>query len=342
MQRTMLISLLLIAALILGCAKTIECNSPMKIVRDRCCIDANNNEICDIDEGKYAVEKTNKSTIQENITKPTANVTPNKTTAPPVVQQTKQMNTEVEAIKTGKIFAEKWQAKQYAIMYSLFTPELKEKKTLTEFTTIMELEPLYRRLTKVDFKGVKMTDEDSAELMITIHTNIQDIDMPGATLEFIDNSWRVNMFNDVFELSAYDAACSGYRNNNDYTVYDCANDFAKKTKNASYCDKSRCHYVECLKALNQPASTKQQVKQCELCPPVGKTVNECVLDLAIKQDSLLACDYISEESYSDKYCICYGGFAKSKKTVGYCNIIQNPDYKELCITGYNGEYCYLH
>jgi len=342
MRHIIIISMLILAAIILGCTEnTVECTPPNKIVRENCCIDTNNNNICDMDEAKLAETKTNdtKQPVVENnktITAPAINKTEEKKVTPTTTAQT---NTLEEATKTGKLFAEKWQAKQYTLMYAMFTPQVKEKKTLTEFTTIMQLDTLYKRITKVDFNGVKMVDDNTAELNILFHTTIQDITVTGASLEYMDGAWKVNAFVDVFDLPTFDAACTGYKNDKDYTEADCALDYAKKLKDASYCEQSKCHYLECLKALSQPTGTKQQFKQCELCTTYDKTTNQCILDLAIKQDSVSICDMINEDSYSDKYCVCYGGYAKSKGTIGYCNIIQNSDNRDLCIKAYNGEYC---
>jgi len=334
-MRRMCCVLVLICVLFLyGCAQrtTIECNAPLTVINERCCLDEDTDSVCDVDERPVAAKP------KQNATVPVVNETKEETPTPEKPVES-MLNTADEAEKTGKLFAEKWQMKQYSIMYAMFTPALKQKKTVDEFNTIMSLEPLYRRLTKVEFKGIKMLDEDSAELNIMIHTNIQDIDVPGATLEFMDGSWRISAFVDVFELSTYDAACSGYRNNNDYNMEDCAYDFAKKLRLADYCNLSGCHYAACLKAIGKPSGMTQEAEQCYLCQPVGKTTVECILDIAIKYDKIAACNVIKEDRYSDKYCKCYGGFAKAKGTIGYCNMIQDEGFKELCVKEYNGEYC---
>jgi hypothetical protein len=191
----------------------------------------------------------------------------------------------------------------------------------------------------VDFKGVTMIDDNVAEMEVIAYTNVQEISLPGARLEFMDGSWKVNTFVDVFELSLYDAACSGYRYNKQYRMSDCAFDLAKKVDDPSYCNISACHYLECLEAVGEPAGMTQEAEQCYHCQPVSKTINDCILDVAIKYDKVAACNIIEEDKYSDKYCKCYGGFAKHKGTQGYCNMITNPDYKDLCVKGYEGGYC---
>ncbi|MBU2561731.1 MAG: hypothetical protein KKD17_05520 [Nanoarchaeota archaeon] len=344
----MLLILLIPSALTYGCAPgstsiVLECTAPLIQKGDGCCMDADHNGICDIDErpAKKEENKTEEAPAQEETTDALEEQEAKETTEETKEEVTAegQKGTLESAEKTGKLFADNWQRKQYNVMYAFFTPSLKQKKTSTEFSTIMELEPLYKRVNKVDFNGVKMSDEDTAELDMTIHTNIQDIKIPGATLEFMGGEWKVKAFVDVFELEAYYAACSGYRYDNKYTMKDCAYDFAKKVKNSSYCNISGCHYTECLKAMGKTVNYMHEAEQCKICQPVGKTTNTCILDVAISRDKIAACNTISEDRYSDKYCVCYGGFAKAKNNVAYCNTIQDPDNKYLCEKAYKGEYC---
>lgn len=321
---------------LLGCETgptMIECTPPLLLDGKSCCMDADRNGVCDIKEATPAVEKTEE---------PATTLTPEETKTPEETSEEEPAPAEATlegAEEVGRMFAERWQLKQYNTMYVLFTPEVKALKTATEFTAIMELDPLYKRTDKVEFKGVERVDNDTAELKITYHTNVQDIELTPATVEFVYGEWKVNAFADVFSLDLYDAACSGYRQNKQYKTSDCAFDLAKKVGDAKYCDKSECRYVECLKSLGKPAGMTQEAEQCFNCQPVMKTTNECILDVAIKHDKIAACNVISEDHYSDKYCFCYGGFAKHKGTPAYCNTITDPDNKDLCLKGYEGEYC---
>jgi hypothetical protein len=223
-------------------------------------------------------------------------------------------------------------------MYAKFTDKLKGQKTADEFNAIMELDPFYHKIKDVIFKGVIMTGDDEAELTITAKTNVQEFDIPGARLLYNDG-WKVSAFVDVFELDLFDAACSGYRYSNSYTTEDCAFDLAKKVDDADYCDLSKCHYVECLEALGKPAGMNQEAEQCEMCVPPMKTVNTCILDVAIKHDKISACNVIEDTHYADRYCACYGRFAQHKGNSGYCNTISDPEYKDQCVKGYEGGYC---
>ena len=339
MKKIIIVLMLVIASFLIGCEPEpviLECKPPLIPKGDGCCLDADENGICDIDE-QPEIEEEEEKEEPEQVTEEEAE--PEEAEEAPEEEQLEPKNTKEEAEKIGKLFAERWQLKQYNTMYVLFTPGLKEKKTATEFTAIMELDPFYKKIDTVDFNGVTMLGDKKAELDITVHTNVQDIDIPGATLEFIEGEWKVNIFIDVFELSLYDAACSGYRYNKQYRMSDCAFDLAKKVKDATYCNISACHYVECLKALGKPAGMTQETEQCYFCQPVGKTINQCILDVAIKHDKISACNIMDDEKYNDKYCVCYGGFAKHKGTAGYCNMIDNPDYRDLCVKGYEGGYC---
>jgi hypothetical protein len=340
-MRGLAVAILVIFAALIGCSSSsdivLECKSPLIQKGEGCCMDADSSGVCDIDERPPA--KPKQETKEEPKAEPAEEAAQQ-----PVQEETEpqteelMLNTQAEAEKTAKLFVEKWQAKQYSIMYTLFAPELKAKKTATEFTAIMELDPFYKRLTKVELGGVKMMGDNTAELGIKAYNNVQTIDIPGASLIFSEGSWKVKAFVDVFELPAFEAACTGYRNNNHYTTEDCAYDFSKKTRQ-DFCNQSGCHYVACLDFLGKHSGMRQQAEQCYMCQPVGKTVNQCILDIAIKQDKIAACDVIKEDRYSDKYCVCYGGYAKAKNNIGYCNMIQNEDNKYLCEKAFRGEYC---
>lgn len=333
--------MLVVALFLIGCDAgepiMIECTPPLMLKGDSCCMDADQNGVCDIEEADPAEEKEEKEeAVPEEQPEAEAEKEEEEADEEPEIEVT---GTKEDAEEIGKQFAERLQLKQYNTMYTLFTPGLRQKKTATEFTAIMELDPFYKKIVTADFKGLTMLDNRTAELDIVAETNVQQITIPGARLELIDGSWKVNAFVDVFDLPLYNAACSGYRYNNQYKMSDCAFDLAKKVDDPQYCNISECHYVECLKALGEPAGMTQEAEQCYYCQPVGKTTNDCILNVAIKYDKISACNIIKEDKYSDKYCKCYGGFAKHKGTSAYCNTITNPGYKDLCTKGYEGGFC---
>ncbi len=334
MKMFVLLLSIVMCVLMLGCesqtAVMLECTSPLIQKGSGCCMDADRNGVCDIDEKKTEEHK-------EEVTAQTQNSTEEKIEVQ-TEQTTQQKGTIEDAEKTGRLFAEKWNSKQYSMMYAMLTSELKQKKSVEEFKTVMELEPLYKRLTEVSYAGIMMGD-DTADLNINALTNIQNITVPGVTLIFEEGSWRVSAFPEIFEMNAFDAACSGYRNDNKYTTEDCAYDFSKKMNDAANCNNSGCHYLECLKATGQQTGAEAQARKCYFCQPTGQTINDCILNTAIRLDKISVCNIIDEDNYSDRYCTCYGGFAKSKNNQALCNLIANPDYKDVCVKGFKGEYC---
>ncbi|MBW2972129.1 hypothetical protein KY359_03770, partial [Candidatus Woesearchaeota archaeon] len=347
-MRLMLVICLVLSILTIGCAPgstdiVLECTPPLIHKGDGCCMDADRNGVCDIDEKPAETEpeeeeqaqpeETEAAPAQEQPESAEEVAQPEETPAQPA------KNTKEEAESTAKLFVTSWQKKQYNVMYTFFVQSLKSRKTSTEFTAIMELDPFYKKIDKLDLNGVTILDDKTAEMDIVAHTNVQDISIPAARLKFTGGEWKVSAFVDVFELEAYYAACTGYRYNNQYDMEDCANDFARKVKNSSYCNLSGCHYTECLKFLGKTVTYVQEAEQCKMCQPVGKTINDCILDVAINRDKIAACNVIAEDRYNDKYCVCYGGFARHKGTSGYCNMIENEDNKYLCMKGYDGGYC---
>ncbi|MBW2964920.1 hypothetical protein KY363_05685 [Candidatus Woesearchaeota archaeon] len=343
-QAALLIAGLLIMTLY-GCGEStnivLECASPLIPHGDGCCLDADQNGKCDIDEKPAAKNESTPVAAENKTSTSTNNTAPANTTTSPEKEETTEslLNTKEEAEKTARMFVERWQLKQYNLMYALFTDNLKQKKTPSEFSAIMTLDPFYKKLTKVNLTGVSMQGNDRAEMKIVVENNVQTVDIPAAYLEFRDGQWKADAFEDIFGINTFDAACSGYKQSNQYTTADCAFDLARYTKNPSYCDSSECHYVECLKAIELPAGMHEEARQCFNCQPYGKTVVECILDVAIQHDNIEVCNVIAEGRYSDKYCECYGGFAKHKKNNGFCNIVQDSNYRELCLKGYEGQYC---
>lgn len=102
----------------MGCQQKIVCNKPYILVGNSCCLDKNNDEICDKDQQEE---------FQKN--------------EPAAVDQ-KQM-----ADTTALRFARAWEGREWSPMYNLFTDELKELKSEERFvraaTKITSREKLY-------------------------------------------------------------------------------------------------------------------------------------------------------------------------------------------------------
>lgn len=344
MKLSVLVIIGILIMTLYGCGENsslvMECASPLIPKGDGCCLDADRNGICDIDEKtpvKNETPVTAENNTESEVNKTETGKAVNK--EKPAQKTEALLNTQEEAEKTARMFTERWQLKQYNTMYALFTDSMKQKKTAAEFTAIMTLDPFYKKLTKINLTGVSVQGNGKAEMKIVVENNVQTVDIPAAYLEFKDGQWKVDVFEDVFGIDTFDAACSGYRYSNQYTTSDCAFDLAKQTKNPRYCDSSECHYVECLKAINLPAGMHEEARQCFNCQPYGKTIVQCVLDTAIKHGNIELCNVIEEGRYSDRYCQCYGGFAKHKKDSGLCSTIEDSTYNELCLKGYEGKYC---
>ncbi|MFH1063597.1 MAG: hypothetical protein V1729_00790 [Candidatus Woesearchaeota archaeon] len=345
-MKTTTITILIAASLILslmisGCGESttgivLECTPPLIQSGDSCCLDADQNGVCDSKEKIDTVDDNMVDAPDKDIEDTPAPIDAGSEEVETVQTSTGELKSAEEV---ANLFVKNWNSQAYNLMYPLLTDDLKAKKTTKEFKTIMELDPFYNRLKDIEMNGVIITGDDTAEMDIIAHTNIQNIKIPAAQLEFERGSWKVNIFADVFELNTYDAACSGYRYNKQYTMADCAFDYAKKMEDIGYCNLSECHYLECVKALGKTAGKTAEAEQCFQCQPTGKTTMQCILDIAIKYDDTKICDVISPLSYSNKYCTCYGGFAKTKNNGALCNVIADQEFKDLCLKGFGGGYC---
>lgn len=338
LQTTIVMMILALATVLAGCVTNttpiMECEPPLMYSGDRCCMDADANGICDVDEEEVTpiIVDENSDTREEDL------LEEEKVEVKDISTEGKKTKADAEAV--AQLFVDKWNYKSFNMMFSLFTPELKAKKNAREFQTVMELESIYKKIEKVDFKGSTVQDGDEeGEVTFIAHTNVQEIKLPAVKLVYVDGSWRISAFADIFELDTFDAACSAYSDEAGYTIEECAKDFAVKMQDDSYCEDSGCFYIECMKGTGNTITLANQIKECELCPELHASQAECVLDLAIEKDKIAVCNELDDRKYSDKYCTCFGGFAAHKNNVGFCNMIQDPGWKDLCVKKFNGEYC---
>lgn len=355
---------ILVFFLILGCAKD-SCVEPFVRIGDMCCHDANNNGICDIEEvadqepginGSVSYPETgleNKSDtasseekkvpgsahLPEDTVLDGSEPEPDPEPEPGIIEPEPQVlsPSREDAEKTVNLFAQSWQSKQYNMVYSLLTKKLKDLKSADEFRAIMELNPSHQRIEEVEVKDIDFVSEEEAEVTLEFWTTVKSYETEDTELIFEDSEWRIEGMPDVFYVDTYGAACGGFTK--DFNKEECAKDLAIKVDDPGYCVRSGCHYSECIIGTKGSMSKQERVTACNMCPPVSTTTKQCILDVALELDDISVCNEIPESSYSDRYCMCYGGFAKAKGSSGYCSMITDPDYKDLCIKGFEGGYC---
>ncbi|MFC1723462.1 hypothetical protein ACFL0V_04965 [Nanoarchaeota archaeon] len=236
------------------------------------------------------------------------------------------------ARELANLFATSWKSKQYSMMYSLFTDDLKNKKTIDEFNAVMKINPSFSRVSDVNIKKLDFQDTFGLlTLQVTTHVSSYDQELK----MIYKDAWKLEGFDELFLINTFSAACPYFK---EYNKATCANTLALQLKDHTYCERAACKYKTCIASTRGPLSNKEEVEFCNICPPVGKTTKECIVELAITKDKPEICNEIDEDYYNDRYCICWGSYARSKGNSGYCNMI-DPSYKDLCIKGFEGRFC---
>ena len=335
--KTLILAILAIF-LLFGCAKPDQCIAPFVHIGNICCQDNNNNSICDMEDA-IEEELESEETIPESETPPEeVEAKPEPVEEEPESEPTPEPVTasEGEAKKVVNLFAQSWKSKQYNMMYSFLTDKLKTIKTSAEFNAIMELNPSHQRITDVKVKELTFSG-NTGKITFEFWTPVSSYETTDSKVIFTGTDWKIDGMVDIFYVDTFGAACGGF--SKEYNKQKCAKDLSVKIKDTKYCERSKCYYTECIETIKKTLTKKEQVLACNLCPPVGKTNKECILDVAIDAGDVNICKEISESSYSDRYCKCWGGYARAKGSEGYCNMIENSEYKYLCQKGFQGKNC---
>ncbi len=326
--------LMFVSLFVIACSPS-SCMSPFTEIDGVCCLDEGHNNICDHEESAYysndiiANSSFNSSSITTDSEVGSTPVEINRTEDPipkPDLSQAK---------KVAELWAQAYQSKQYKIMYSYFSDNLKKRKSLKEFEAIMELNPSNSGIVSVKVISLKAVSDNKVKIEVKVATPIKDYMMP-ETYVVYDEGWKIEGMAEVFYVDTFGAACPFQK---EFNKERCAKELAIKLQDPEYCERSRCYYTECLEELRSSLNKKERVIACNLCPPVMTTTQECILNVAVELDDISVCDEIPERTYADRYCKCYGGYARAKGNSDYCKRISNPDYKDLCIEGFEGKRC---
>ncbi|HII71180.1 TPA: hypothetical protein HA265_00315 [Candidatus Woesearchaeota archaeon] len=345
-----LVFLILAFILLLGCAKQPSCADPLVMIDGLCCRDENSNGRCDMEEAadeRAALEEAQEAeAVQAGSSSPpepetvpsgTEQVTEEQEPLPEAGQKAAQAPSQQAARKAVDTFAQSWASKQYRMMYSFFTDDLKRVKTADEFVAIMELNPSFAKVEKAVIKGIDFKSDTLGDVELEVTTNVNSYMQTDTKVVYNGGEWKIDGFVEVFYIDTFGASCGGFVK--EFNKEACAKDLAIKLKDIQYCERSKCHYEECITTIKKTMTNKERVTRCNLCPPTMKNTMECIVDAAIAASDVKVCNEIPETRYSDRYCGCYGGFARAKNQVGYCNMIQDPDNKALCMKGFEGKYC---
>jgi len=183
-------SFLIFIIILVSCTNKPTCNKPYILVGNECCLDKDDNGICDKDETKDVSQKIE--------TKSQLNTTTEKS-----------IDKKELAEKTALRFARYWEKKDWENMYDLFIANLKALKSKERFVKIIirdyDLTSVSMRLDKVE-----LDNESVAFAYYTAETALAGIKTQAIQLEWNGKEWKVNAFATYFNTcDEFDKNCCG-------------------------------------------------------------------------------------------------------------------------------------
>lgn len=167
-MKSKLFILLVLIVFLVGCTtgqvtKQV-CNKPYILVDNDCCLDKDDNAICDSDE-------------KEDTKRP--------------------MNKEELAEKTASKFARVWEHRQWDVMYPVFISSLKKLKTKDEFVKIMDFKETESNIA-VRLDDVEIENDNVAYAYYSVSSTLVETKAPSMKLVWEDNEWKIDAFATYF------------------------------------------------------------------------------------------------------------------------------------------------
>lgn len=161
-----------------ACTPEVTCSSPYIKVGTSCCLDQNDNNICDKDEIKDTSQKIE------------AQAQPN-TTNEKVVDKKELVE------KTALRFARYWEKKDWENMYDLLIDDLQRLRTKEDFIkTLNHFESASSLVIRLD--NVVIDNETTAFAYYTVNSALFDTKAPSMQLEWNGEDWKANSFATYF------------------------------------------------------------------------------------------------------------------------------------------------
>ncbi|MBT3406522.1 hypothetical protein HN419_05145 [Candidatus Woesearchaeota archaeon] len=279
------------------------CNAPYIHFETDCCLDVNDNAICDSQE--EIAKKIDEAEARVSEVKPSENIDP-----------FDAAKASEEILKLSEDFMTYLLDDDYHSLYYLFSEEFKSEVDIDNFVFVLnnipfmpEVESMYVASLTVRRNEATLTfgGEGSAFMLETF----------GSTSLAYDDyyGWRFEDFSNYFEQSVSEF-CIQYSESSEECMYDyavlseysamcatlsslkpkCFYKVALKTEDASLCHKSGEYQQSCLTSLDIPLTLSQRVRFCE-------DDFNCLLWLAINENDRTVCDSLSN---IDAVHRCYG------------------------------------
>jgi len=279
---------------LVGCAPPVElpCPLPNKQVGDTCCLDQDNDGVCD----------------QDTPAKPEPLVEPNE-----------------PARNFGKTFISFWSRKDFKTLYELFTSDLQDSMTKTEFEYFASIRHELDEIKKVELEQVSKNQlkyrviTEDATLHVVADIVQEGEDWKHTPFFFFENLDLENVCRDKGEMIKL-KDCDLPLNTRDRigcildTTYSCFMDFAVLTEDAQYCDEAGHHKTLCLQRLGEDVPLEDQIIFCQNHADYHDEW-DCLINLGK--------EYVAEEpcallEYDIQRYECFGHVAAGREDASLC------------------------
>ena len=317
--------LIIVLLVIAGCAQKMVCSAPNVLIGDVCCLDADDNDICDTWEEEEDVE---------------------------IIREPEEMSAEQQAMDDfAEIFVDTWNRKSYNALRSLFVDDYSMRFSAKEFNFLARKADALLGIESIELSGL---EGDTADY--TVHLADQSV-VVSAYLDREDDTYKHEPFYFFKELSA-DYACGNESEcfmdfaviSGDKNYCDKAGDFKAECVEKFGVSKSITAKIDdCLdvmeyysraECLFQVAVKENNIEPCWQAG-YDKQIYECMGEVAAARKNVDECDrFVASRGYpgtrlQKAYCIV--GYVRVTTNTSACAKI---DRRDDVILGSMQEACY--
>ena len=353
------VALIVLLASCSSAPEQVVCNKPYIQVGSQCCLDQNDNSICDSDETVIDAqpEEENTEEVAEN----------------PVEEIKLTAQDKLEATNFAQRLSRNWEKNEWSEIYAVILDEEKEVVSEKEFVFFMDIVSVYSKA-KYDqdfqdklyggyytgFKrgqGFEMTvgelefSDDEPEATVNMHSmKFDDVLLnvplfPDEDPDFVvsygfqpfnlyltQDGWKVRTLGVYFMGNEHDIVCESTN-----YPYECNFEYAKTFNNFEVCDETGYLISDCYEHFSKPLELEKAVSGCKNLREKPDQ-DECLLNLMVLQGDEMICERMNlgQNSY-----ICYGMLAGHNENLDECfdrvqrgNMNVENNQEAQCIYGY--------
>ncbi len=347
-MRLQLVFILLALVLIAACARDIVmgCEAPYIPYENACCLDANNDSICDIDEDLDLNQTNTTQDIPIEIPEPEELPEEVNENLPRVYTQDEKNEL---AIEFADLLQDIWEGEAWGLLYQ-HIPKAEQNISEKEFTFYAYInsdkiragyDPDYEYVYLWwHFDGMKGSQLLLLNLTVngdegSVHFNATygDVFVEPKILPIVwqNDSWNVRTWNVVYRGSTPESVCDG----TNYSAY-CYSEYAQEFRLLDYCSQSGTYVVDCYEGFSKVPTIDAALAACSRY--VHLTPHDQCLNLAmLASGDALICEGIH---LRPNYYHCLGIAAGHDEELDDCFDAINETgrakdhYKAQCVYGY--------